>query len=714
MATTDQPPAPEPPAALSTGPLEPVTTLVAGTTFCVCAGNGDLDTDTAEGLFVRDTRVLSTWRLTVDGHPVQALTALPAEPYEATYVGRVAGHGGGEPTLVVERRRFVGDGMREDVTVRNYGTEDAGAQLSLEVDADFADLFEVKEGVSQARVDVHHRVDDATLTYWTAGGDTGTRRGVRVRWTGALAGHHTLTQWVVVPAQGAWTMPVEVVASVDEEELEPPFPADRPVEVARPSQRMRTWRASAPRFQVGHPGLHRALGRTELDLGALRIADLEHPEDDVVAAGAPWFMALFGRDSLLTAWMAAPFAPGLALGTLRTLARFQGRTEDPLTEEQPGKILHEVRLGADLSLTLGGDSVYYGSIDATPLFVMLVDRVLRWGAPRTEVAALLPAVDRALAWIEEYGDRDGDGFVEYRHRTDRGLVNQGWKDSHDSIRWADGRLATGPIALAEVQGYVYAAYRARAHLAGVLHTGGDPARWLARADRLRVAFGDAFWLPDRRGFALALDGHKRPVDAVASNQGHCLWTGIVTEDRARDVAQVLLDPGLFTGFGVRTLDARMRAYNPVSYHNGSVWPHDSTLAAAGLARFGHRDLLDRLVGGLADAAGLFNGRLPELFCGFDRADKPWPVPYPTSCSPQAWAAAAPYELVRAALSLDACLPHGTVHAGPALPVLGPVRIEGLPLGEARVLVEADADGVRFEGLPSDVVARTDGSRPSCA
>ena len=714
MATTDQAPAPEPPTALSTGPLEPVTTLVAGTTFCVCAGNGDLDTGTAEGLFVRDTRVLSTWRLTLDGHPVQALTALPAEPYEATYVGRVAGRGGGEPTLVVERRRLVGDGMREDVTVRNYGTEDAGAQLSLEVDVDFADLFEVKEGVTRASVDVRHRVDDSALTYWTTGGDTGSRRGVRVRWAGALAGYHTLTQRVVIPAQGVWTVPVEVVASVDEEELEPPFPADRPVEAAHPSQRMRVWRASAPRFQVGHPGLHRALGRTELDLGALRIADPEHPEDDVVAAGAPWFMALFGRDSLLTAWMAAPFAPRLALGTLRTLARFQGRAEDPLTEEQPGKILHEVRLGADLSLALGGDSVYYGSIDATPLFVMLLDRVLRWGAPRPEVAALLPAVDRALAWIEEYGDRDGDGFVEYRRRTDRGLINQGWKDSHDSIRWADGRLATGPIALAEVQGYVYAAYRARAHLARVLHTGDDPARWLARADRLRVAFGDAFWLPDRRCFALALDGHKQPVDAVASNQGHCLWTGIVTEDRARDVARTLLDPGSFTGFGVRTLDARMRAYNPVSYHNGSVWPHDSTLAAAGLARFGYRDLLDRLVGGLADAAGLFNGRLPELFCGFDRTDKPWPVPYPNSCSPQAWATAAPYELVRASLSLDACLPHGTVHAGPALPVLGPVRIEGLPLGEARVLVEADADGVRFEGLPSDVVARTDGSRPSCA
>jgi len=689
------------------------TTLVAGTSFCVSGPSGDIEPDQAQGLFVEDTRVVSTWRLEVDGAPVDALTAIPAEPFEATFVGRAAPRPGRvDPSLVVERRRLVGAGLREDLTLRNFSTEAAGVQVHLEVDADFADLFEVKSGHTGRPQRVGRRAVGDSLVLWVE--RAGSRRGVRVGAPGAEATPSGLTMRAVVPPHGTWSTTIEVRPSMQDTELEAAFPVDRPVESAPAARRMRSWRAASANVRTGHPGLHAALARTERDLGALRIVDPAHPDDDVVAAGAPWFMALFGRDSLLTSWMAVPFAPSLAIGTLRTLARLQGRRDDPMTEEEPGKILHEVRLGMDHELALGGSSVYFGSIDATPLFVVLVDRALRWGAPAGTIAPLLPAVDAALEWMTTHGDRDGDGFLEYQRRTDRGLVNQGWKDSYDSIAFPDGTFAVPPIALAEVQGYAYAAYRARAHLADVLEEGRGADEWRRRAADLQRTFDDAFWLPDRGWYALALDRDKRPVDALASNMGHCLWSGIVPPHRAPQVADALLSPEMFTGFGIRTLGSGSAAYNPVSYHNGSVWPHDTTLAVSGLARYGCTEQAERVLEALLRAARAFRGRLPELFCGFDAADKPVPVPYPTSCSPQAWAAAAPYELLRAALRLDACVPHGELHAAPVPAALAPIRVDGLPLGTTRATLVADETTVAVTDLPEGVRLRVDGASASCA
>jgi glycogen debranching enzyme len=379
-----------------------------------------------------------------------------------------------------------------------------------------------------------------------------------------------------------------------------------------------------------------------------------------------------------------------------------------MSEEQPGRILHEVRLGADLSLALGGESVYYGSIDSTPLFVMLVGEALRWGAPTEELRELLPTVDRALRWIDEYGDRDGDGFVEYQRSTDRGLLHQGWKDSFDSISFADGRAAYPPIALAEVQGYVYAAFRARADLAEAFGESDLAAQWSQRAEELKRRFHEAFWLPEAGRYALALDGDKRPVDAPASNIGHCLWTGIVAEEVAETVVKELLAPASFSGFGIRTLASGAGAFNPVSYHNGSVWPHDTALVAAGMARYGFRDEAARVLSGLLDAAGAFGGRLPELFCGFDRDSVPVPVPYPTSCSPQAWAAGVPYLVLTTALGLRADLPRGVFEVADPMPFLGPVRVAGLRLGGHALTLRGDGEQMRVEGLPDGVRC---GTRP---
>jgi glycogen debranching enzyme len=397
--------------------------------------------------------------------------------------------------------------------------------------------------------------------------------------------------------------------------------------------------------------------------------------------------------------------PRLAVNTLRTLARLQGTRVDPLTEEEPGRILHEVRLGAEAALALGGGTTYYGTVDATPLFVMLLAELDRWGALLDDDRpSLLAAADRAMAWILEYGDADGDDFVEYRRHTDRGLVNQGWKDSFDGVNHSDGHLAAPPVALCEVQGYVYAAFQARAFLA---EGDGDTScarQWRSRAARLKAAFNLAFWMPEQQAFATALDGAKRQVDAIASNMGHCLWTGIVDDDKAAAVAAHLVGPLLNSGFGVRTLATDMNAFNPMSYHNGSVWPHDTAIAIAGLANYGFVEETQQIALGLLDASEYFSGRLPELFCGFSRAEFTRPVPYPTSCSPQAWAAASSRLVLRSLLRFNPDIPHGQVQLCPMVPDrLLPVRLENVPLAGTRMSIAVDADGgVDVSDLPAGV------------
>jgi glycogen debranching enzyme len=443
--------------------------------------------------------------------------------------------------------------------------------------------------------------------------------------------------------------------------------------------------------------------RSAEDLGALRIFDPDYPERAVMAAGAPWFMTLFGRDSLITSWMALIVDPDLAMGTLQTLARFQGEQVDPRTEEEPGRILHEMRFGESSSLSLGGGRRYYGSADATPLFVMLLGELRRWGLAREAVDELLPHADRALQWIEDFGDRDGDGYVEYQRASDRGLLNQGWKDSHDAIRYANGEVAKPPIALAEIQGYVYNAYLARAHFAMEVGDEAVHRRYSQKALDLRTAFNRDFWLDDRGYIALGLDAEKKPIDSVTSNPGHCLWTGILDEDKGRAVAERIMSDELFTGWGVRTLSRSNPGYNPISYHCGSVWPHDSAIAAAGLMRYGYVEDAQRVMMGLIDAGVAQGGRLPELFAGIDRSELPMVVSYPTSCSPQAWAAASPLLFLRTFLRLNPQLPSGKVWLSPAIPdEIGRLRVDRIPLAGRRVTVEVENGNVKVEGLPSDV------------
>jgi len=690
-------------------------TLVEGATFCISGPSGDIRPGAEQGLFFRDTRFLSHFALTVDGLELEALAAHSPAPYAGTFITRRPPRAGtADSTLLVVRRRYVGNGMREDVVVRNLGSEAAGLLLLLEVDADFAGLFEVKEGRARWRdaIEVSASASDLSMSY-QFGADS---RAVRISGdTDAKAVPGQITWQLVVEPRADVTVSVQVIPAQDGIEILPRYAPGQPIEASQPAARHEAWRQAAPLVSTPEERLGSLLATSAEDIGALRMFDPDHPDRVVVAAGVPWFMTLFGRDSLLTSWMLLPVDPTVALGTLQTLAQLQGNKLDPLTEEEPGRILHEVRAGPDAEMALGGGNLYYGSIDATPLFVMLLGELRRWGLATSEVDALVPHADRALEWMEQFGDRDGDGFIEYQRATDRGLVNQGWKDSFDGVNFATGEPARPPIALAEVQGYAYAAFLARAHFAREAGDLDVARHWSERARRLKQQFNEAFWLPDRGYFAVALDTEKRQVDALASNMGHCLWTGIVDEDKAASVARHMMSPEMFTGFGVRTLASSMGAYNPMSYHNGSVWPHDNAIVAAGLMRYGFVTEAQRIVLGLLDASEQIGSRLPELFCGFDRQDFDLPVAYPTSCSPQAWSAAAPLYLLRTLLRFDPWVPFGKVWCDPAVPEqFLPLRIDRIDLAGSKVSIDITNDGWHVAGLPEGVVLEPTARHPITA
>ncbi|GAA3004760.1 glycogen debranching N-terminal domain-containing protein [Streptosporangium longisporum] len=679
------------PAALG----DTTVTLVEGGSFCVCARNGDILQGGSQGVYHADTRLLSRWELRVDELPVEGLRVVPGEPYHATFVGRAGPRPGrAESTLLVIRDRYVGGGLREDLTLRNLSDEPAGCVVALHVGSDVADLFEVKAGRVRHVSDVETTADRSGLLIVSACRGRGTRV---VADPAPFAGPGLLVFRVLVPSRGEWTAGLQVNPILEGEESPGRFPAHHPLEHAEPVRRRADWERRSPVITTPDRFLSAVLERSTEDLGALRLFEPDRPDDPpTIAAGAPWFMTLFGRDSLLTSWMALLMDQSLALGTLRRLARLQGTVSDPLTEEEPGKILHELRFGRQGGASPYAGRAYYGSVDSTPLFVMVLGELGRWGVHDEAVEELLPYADDALDWIR----RSADPFLSYRRKTDHGLANQGWKDSFDGVSFADGTLARAPIALAEVQGYVYAAYLARAHFAAKAGQASLEAQWTSRAGRIRDAFNERFWLPDRGHYAVALDGAGRAVDSLASNMGHCLWTGIVDEDRAGRVAEHLLSPRMFTGYGVRTLAGDMGAYNPMSYHNGSVWPHDNALIAAGLMRYGFEREAGRITYGLLDAAEAFGWRLPELFCGFDRAEFTWPVPYPSSCSPQAWAAAAPIQLLRSMLRFDPSISGGHLRLCPA--GLEGLRIEGLALAGSDVTIEVGAVGTSVRGLPEGI------------
>lgn len=630
-------------------------------------------------MYHRDRRVLSSLELVVDGSAPPLLTARRDGSGVSHRVHALAVDPFGSPTALLRVRREVRHGaVREEYTVDVFAGALRGGELAVSVAADFADLQTQKHAVPH-RPDVPFAAGDGG---WAAqDGDAGVAlhvEGPAPRFTGgtlawtldAEPGRRWQATLVITPRDGA----------------RPPGSGARPGLDLRVSTPLRSWERSA--------------ASAVADLEALRI-DAPALELSYLGAGAPWFMALFGRDTLLTGWESLITGTDLALDVLESLARYQGRTADERTGEQPGRILHELRTGGTGVFGLPPGRPYYRTVDASPLFVMLLGEAHRWGADPARVTALLPAARAALAWCTEHGDLDGDGFVEYAGDPE-GLANQGWKDSGDAMVHADGRLAAPPIALAEVQAYLVAAHRALATLEDRL---GDPARAPAlrtAADRLQAAFQEAFWIPDHDLLAMALDGDKRPLAVSSSNPGHCLWAEALDPEVGSRVAARLARPDLRAAWGLRTLASSEAAYNPLGYHLGSIWPHDAAIGAAGLMRYGHVEAARQVTGGLLAAAEHFGWRLPELFGGLDVDEVPYPVPYPVACSPQAWSAAAPLLLLRTALRLDPDVPDGRVFLAPVLTEGAEVVVRGVPLGGGTLSVRVRRDEVEVLSRPAGV------------
>ena len=704
------------------------------------AGNASGRADDAGGLYFGDTRFLSRYELTTAaeaagecgacGRALQVVSSSARAGDRARIVllpDPASSWTGPERELVIERERVIRDGLLERIRVANRGSAAASLRLWLHVAADFKDMFEVR-GMrrNQRGAFAASTLDGDGILHLGYTGLDGWRYETVVQMTphpaelavipaeetsaGAAPGARAAFVCDVAPKSEivievyvtAFQEPVDASSSETEtagvsglEVVRSARLGPRPDFAAAWSASQAdeaAWREGCAVWETDNEEVNAVLRQAERDL---RMLANDFGKGFMPVAGVPWYAVPFGRDSLITSLQALSLRPDLAAGTLRTLAGWQGRRHDPWRDEAPGKILHELRTGELVRTNEVPFGPYFGTIDATPLFLILAGEYWRWTADGGLIRELLPALRAAAAWMDTDGDLDGDGYVEYHRRYHGGLDNQGWKDSGDSIVHRDGRLAQPPIALAEVQGYVYAA---RLRFADLLEAMGDLSEAAVqrdRAARLKAAFDRDFWVEETGFYALALDKDKRPVASVTTNPGHCLWSGIVPGERAARMAEVFLSPDMFSGYGLRTLAASEHAYHPLSYHRGTVWPHDNSLVVLGLARYGHGAAAARITSGLFAAAAYdpFR-RLPELFSGYPASDD-GPVGYPVACVPQAWAAATPFMLLQAALGLEVDAPANKLRLSPHLPEdVGWVQVRRLRFGDrlASVTVERRRDG----------------------
>jgi len=664
-----------------------------GDLFLTSDASGDIRPGSAHGLYMSDTRFLSRMELTINGkRPMLLFSAADENVLARIRLTNEHDESDGRvrlwrETVEIVRERFIHGGvLYETIRMKNFATKPVAFELGMAFDADFRDMFQVR-GFKPADPlgQVTERKAEETRWHAVYTGADGCRRETVIAWD---------VKADAVSEQGELAFTIRLAPGEEREirfTVAPSLDGQRPVvqpqeealaEVRRINVR---WRERCAGAESDCDILNRVFERGALDLRTL-LTDYGH--GPIPVAGIPWFAVPFGRDSLITALLALPLQPEIARVTLRAMAEWQGTADDPWKDEQPGKIMHELRRGELSRLNLVPFAPYYGSIDSTPLFLLLAAEYAHWTGDTETIAELMPAVERALEWIDRFGDRDGDGFVEYLKESDGGLVNQGWKDSGDAIIHRDGEFARAPIALIEVQGYVY---QAKTRLADVLDRLGRREwanRLRAEAAQLRQRVESVFWMPEEDFYAIALDAGKRQVESVTSNPGHLLMTGLPDPERAKRVARRLVSEDLFGGYGIRTMSSRSTGYNPMSYHNGSVWPHDNAIILLGMSRLGMKEEARTVMSGLLRAAAHFEyGRLPELFCGYDVSSGP-PVPYPVACSPQAWAAATSVALVRVMLGLEPAALDGVIRLDPSLPPeVGRLTVRNVPVAGGRLSVE---------------------------
>jgi glycogen debranching enzyme len=654
--------------------------ILDGNTFVVSDMAGDVEASLTDptGLFAYDMRCLSRWVLSINGQRLTALSTDDLHYYEARFF-LVPGSGSVyvNAKLSVIRVRQVGDGFHEQLTILNHETAPVDLDVRIDAQSDFADLFEVKDRLAKKGT-LYAEPEAKRLVL-------GYRREAFVRETWITAtgkprfDEDGLSFTVSIPAHGSWTTDLDVVTAL--------LPAgerhERTKHVAGSSRDMAAdldaWLAAAPTVQCDWEPLSVAYHRGLVDLAALRFTARTQPGHSLPAAGLPWFMAMFGRDSILTSLQALPFAPELAATTLRALGERQGMHTDDFRDEDPGRILHELRSGELTAFEERPHSPYFGSADATPLWIVLLDEHERWTGDPSIARDFEREARLALAWIDDYADLQGNGYIAYETRNKAsGLENQCWKDSWDSISYHDGELPGFPRATCELQGYAYDAKVRGARLARLVWKDDGLADRLEReAAQLKRRFNRDFWLADRGYYAVALDADGRRVDSLTSNIGHLLWSGIVSKANARRVARHLLSPAMFTGWGIRTLAEGEARYNPIGYHVGTVWPFDNSFIAWGLRRYGFKTEAARVAAGILEASQYFRGRLPEAFAGYPRELTDQPVQYPTACMPQAWSTGTPLLLLRTMLGLEPMGDHLIID--PALPAeIGHLELLDIP------------------------------------
>ncbi|MGB8956162.1 MAG: amylo-alpha-1,6-glucosidase [Tumebacillaceae bacterium] len=637
-------------------------------------GNVTTATDDILGVFTDDTRFLSEFAVEVENLEMVLLSSHVSEKYVGTVRltnKEVVANGEVQvwrESIALERKRFIYNGVvYETISFRNYNTYPVHLELAIRAASDYAHMFTCR-GYEDGPKGEYHPVGltDSTARLGYTGQDKVVRN-TDISFAPApqdlQAADGTLnTRYAFdLAPQGSFEIAVTIVPELDGKRGEP---TDRLLALQKVEESFAAWDAETTQVVTDNEAFNRLYNRSRHDMLAL-LTDLGDGRFPV--AGVPIYAVPFGRDSLIAAWQTAAVQPEIMRGTLKTMARHQGTKIDAWRDEQPGKILHEIRYGELANLNVIPHAPYYGTIDATPLFLVLAAEYFYWTGDEAFLRELLPNIERALEWCDQYGDRDGDGYVEYYQESSKGCTNQGWKDSGDSLVHRNGELAEASIALSEVQGYVY---DAKVRLASVFERLGHAEKATAlreQAAALRTRYAQDFWMDDEKYVALALDKNKAQVGSVSSNPGHNLLSGLLTEEQAAHVAKRLLADDMFSGWGIRTLSANEKAYNPMSYHNGSVWPHDNSLIVMGLKRYGFHAEAERVMEGLLATAGHFAyDRLPELFCGYD-TDEGHPVSYPVACSPQAWAAGTALTFVRVILGLMPDVPAGIVTIAPSLP-----------------------------------------------
>jgi len=658
---------------------------------------------TGLGLYFSDTRFLSAYEFRLSRLQPILLSASVDESYVATFqmVNPVLLLDEGkrripQQSLSIRRSRFIYGGLHERIGVQNCGREPVDIECSIRFDADFRDMFDVRGYKDQYRGTIRPLdVGDRGMTYTYDGRDGVIRRTeVVVNRTPASQHDGALTWHFHLESKETVTLVIDVIPVIGENESTLSYLYDDALQALQASYRR--WHDNTSRIRTDNTFLDRGLlRRSQMDL---RILLEEFDTGLFPMAGIPWFSAPFGRDALIASIQTLMINPEVARGTLRYLAQQQGRRVDTSREEEPGKILHELRYGELANLKVIPHTPYYGSVDSTPLFLVCAVEMMDWLNDQDLFVELLPSLLSALKWVDQYGDSDHDGFVEYAERASGGVRNQGWKDSSDSLLYPDGRPAELPVALVEVQGYIYQAKVGLSRIFARLGQSAMAERLSREAGELRRRFELSFWLDEEQFYAQGLDRNKTPIPSITSNPAHCLWAGIIDPERAELLRDRLMAPDMFSGWGIRTLSSDSPHYNPMSYHNGTIWPHDNSIAAAGLRRYRHADAAGQVIEGIMEAGvRMPDYRLPELFCGF-RRDTQYnngPAEYLVSCNPQAWGAGAAFHLMQTALGIVPDTTAGRLYLNPVpFGQARSVEIRGMRVGSGKLSFKVAYNGGR--------------------